>query len=66
MAMSRVASGGRSNCSHAMHQQVTQLRRLFAAFWVMRLRPGGRACQHNPPGTFERQAARLLGLLGSA
>jgi hypothetical protein len=47
-------------------QQVTQLRRLFAAFWVMRLRPGGRAYQHNPPGTFERQAARLLGLLGSA
>ena len=47
-------------------QQVTQLRRLFAAFWVMRLRPGGRAYQRNPPGTFERQAARLLDLLGSA
>ncbi|HEY0937036.1 MAG TPA: aminoglycoside phosphotransferase family protein [Trebonia sp.] len=46
-------------------RQVTQLRRLFAAFWIMRLRPSGRAYQHNPPGTFERQAARLLDLLGS-
>jgi hypothetical protein len=47
-------------------QQVTQLRRLFAAFWVMRLRPGGRAYHRNPPATFERQASRLLDLLGSA
>jgi hypothetical protein len=47
-------------------QQVTQLRRLFAAFWIMRLRPGGSAYQHNPPGTYERQADRLLDLLGSA
>lgn len=47
-------------------QQVTQLRRLFAAFWVMRLLPGGSAHRRNPPGTFERQAGRLLGLLGSA
>jgi len=46
--------------------QVTQLRRLFAAFWVMRLLPGGSAYQRNPPGTFERQAGRLLDLLGSA
>ena len=46
--------------------RVTQLRRLFAAFWVMRLLPGGSAYHHNPPGTFERQAARLLDLLGSA
>jgi hypothetical protein len=47
-------------------QQITQLLRLFAAFWVMRLRPGGSAYRRNPPGTFERQASRLLGLLGSA
>jgi len=45
---------------------VTQLRRLFVAFWVMRLLPVGRAYQRNPPGTFERQASRLLDLLGSA
>jgi thiamine kinase-like enzyme len=43
-------------------QQITQLRRLFAAFWVMRLLPGGSAYHRNPPGTFERQASRLLDL----
>jgi Phosphotransferase enzyme family len=47
-------------------RQITQLRRLFAAFWVMRLLPGGGAYDRNPPGTFERQASRLLELLGSA
>lgn len=47
-------------------QQVTRLRRLFAAFWVMRLLPAGSAYHRNPPGTFERQASRLLDLLGSA
>ena len=47
-------------------QQITQLRRLFAAFWVMRLLPGRSAYHRNPPGTFERQASRLLDLLGSA
>ena len=44
-------------------QQITQLRPLFAAFWVMRLLPGGSAYHRNPPGTFERQASRLLDLL---
>jgi hypothetical protein len=46
--------------------QITQLRRLFAAFWVMRLLPGGSAYHRNPPGTFERQASRMLDLLGGA
>lgn len=46
-------------------QQITQLRRLFAAFWVMRLLPGSSAYHRNPAGTFERQASRLLGLLES-
>ena len=46
-------------------QQITRLRRLFAAFWVMRLLPDGSAYHRNPPGTFERQASRLLDLLGS-
>lgn len=45
-------------------QQITQLRPLFAAFWGMRLLPGGNAYHRNPPGTFERQASRLLDLLG--
>jgi len=47
-------------------QQITQLRRLFAAFWVMRLLPSGSAYHRNLPGTFERQASRLLDQLGSA
>ena len=46
-------------------QQITQLRRLFAVFWVMTLLPTGSAYHGNPPGTFERQASRLLDLLGS-
>ena len=32
----------------------------------MRLLPGGSAYRRNPPCTCERQASRLLGLLGSA
>lgn len=46
-------------------RRVAQLRRLVAAFWVMRLLPAGSAHDQNPPGTHERQAARLLDLLGS-
>ena len=56
----------RFDLSPGERQRITQLRRLFAAFWVMRLLPGGSACRRNPPGTFERQASRLLDLLGSA
>jgi len=56
----------RFDLSPGERRQVAQLRRLFAAFWVMRLLPGGSAYQRNPPGTFERQASRLLDLLGSA
>jgi aminoglycoside phosphotransferase (APT) family kinase protein len=52
--------------SPGQRRRATQRRRLFAAFWIMRLRPGGSAYQRNPPGTFERQAARLLDLLESA
>ena len=47
------------------HRRIAHLRRLFAAFWVMRLLPSGTAHHRNPPGTFERQANRLLDLLGS-
>ena len=46
-------------------QQVKHLRRLFAAFWVMRLLPSGSAHHRNPPGTLDRQASRLLDLLDS-
>jgi aminoglycoside phosphotransferase (APT) family kinase protein len=56
----------RFDISPGEREQVTQLRRLFAAFWIMRLLPGGSAYHRNPPGTFERQASRLLDLLESA
>jgi thiamine kinase-like enzyme len=46
-------------------ERIAHLQRLFAAFWVMRLLPSGSAYRRNPPGTFERQASRLLDLLGS-
>ena len=55
----------RFDLNPGQRRQITQLRRLFAAFWVMRLLPGGSAHHRNPPGTFERQASRLLDLLNS-
>jgi hypothetical protein len=39
--------------------------RLAALFWPMLLPPGSPAHHRNPPGTVERQAARLLLLLDS-
>jgi aminoglycoside phosphotransferase (APT) family kinase protein len=56
---------GRFDLTPGERRQAGQLRRLFAAFWVMRLLPGGSAYRRNPPGTLERQASRLLGLLDS-
>jgi Phosphotransferase enzyme family len=46
-------------------EQVTvhEYRRLAALFWLMLLLPGSPAHHRNPPGTLERQAARLLMLL---
>jgi hypothetical protein len=32
---------------------------------ICSLLPGGSAHHHNPPGTFERQASRMLDLLNS-
>jgi len=43
---------------------VLGFRRLAALFWLLMLRPGSRSSARNPPGTLERQAERLLGLLG--
>ena len=43
--------------------KVHQYRRLAALFWLMLLLPGSPAHHRNPPGTLERQAARLLLLL---
>jgi hypothetical protein len=43
--------------------RVREYRRLSALFWLMMLLPGSPAHRRNPPGTLERQAARLLLLL---
>jgi len=47
----------------AERAKVREYRRLAALFWLMMLLPGGPAQHRNPPGTAERQAARLLLLL---
>jgi hypothetical protein len=39
-------------------------RRLAALFWLIMLLPAGPASGRNPPGTLERQAHRLLNVLG--
>ena len=43
--------------------KVREYRRLAALFWLMMLLPGSPAHRRNPPGTLERQVARLLLLL---
>ena len=48
----------------AERARLLQFRRLAALFWLLHLRPGGRASRRNPPGTLRRQAERLLALLG--
>jgi aminoglycoside phosphotransferase len=43
--------------------RIRDFRRLAALFWLIMLRPGSASSARNPPGTLERQAARLLSLL---
>ena len=43
--------------------RVHAFRCLAALFWLILLRPGGPSSDRNPPGTLQRQAARLLALL---
>jgi Ser/Thr protein kinase RdoA (MazF antagonist) len=50
--------------THAEAARVQDYRRLAALFWLIMLRPGGTSSTRNPPGTLERQAHRLLELLG--
>jgi Ser/Thr protein kinase RdoA (MazF antagonist) len=54
----------RFDLSLAERRQIVELRRMHAAHWVMILLPGGSSYDRNPPGTLERQASRLLELLG--
>jgi Ser/Thr protein kinase RdoA (MazF antagonist) len=44
--------------------RVHHFRRLAALFWLIMLRPGSKSSARNPPGTQQRQAHRLLQLLG--
>jgi hypothetical protein len=44
--------------------RLREYRRLMALFWLIMLLPGGPASRRNPPGTLDRQADRLLALLG--
>lgn len=45
-------------------ERVRDFRRLIALGWFLQLGPDGPATPHNPAGTLERQADRLLQLLG--
>jgi aminoglycoside phosphotransferase (APT) family kinase protein len=44
-------------------ERLLSARRLWAAFWLTLIRPGGPSAHRNPPGTAELQAERLLSLL---
>jgi Phosphotransferase enzyme family len=55
---------GSFDLSAAEHVRVREYRRLSALFWLMMLLPDRPGHDRNPPGTLERQAARLLLLLG--
>lgn len=48
----------------AVAGRVRDFRRVFAYSWMLMLGPSGPAHDRNPPGTLERQADRLLNLLG--
>ncbi len=50
--------------TRAEASRVHDFRRLSALFWLIMLRPGSTSSTRNPPGTLERQAQRLLELLG--
>ncbi|TMR11201.1 aminoglycoside phosphotransferase [Nonomuraea turkmeniaca] len=45
--------------------RVHDFRRLIALSWLYMLGPGGPFAARNPPGTLERQAERVLALLGA-
>jgi Ser/Thr protein kinase RdoA (MazF antagonist) len=53
----------RFDLTPAERQQISGLRRLHAAHWLMILLPSGDAHHRNPPGTLQRQASRTLELL---
>jgi hypothetical protein len=44
-------------------RRIRRVRRLMAFYWLQMVLPGNPAARRNPPGTVDRQAARLLDLL---
>lgn len=50
--------------SKAEKTRMRESRRLASLFWLLMLLPGAPADNRNPPGTLQRQADRLLALLG--
>jgi hypothetical protein len=53
----------RFELSRAEAVRLRESRRLLATYWLTALLPNGPGHARNPPGTLDRQAARLLTLL---
>jgi len=51
---------GRLDLTDLERTRIRAYRPAFAAFWLLRLLPGGPSARRNPPGTLEAQAARFL------
>jgi aminoglycoside phosphotransferase (APT) family kinase protein len=49
--------------SQAQRERLLRFRRLMSIFWLLMLLPGNPGHARNPPGTVDRQAARVLELL---
>jgi hypothetical protein len=63
VVIKRFRSWDRGEPAREWTVKVREYRRLAALFWLVMLLPGSPAHHRNPPGTLERQAARLLLLL---
>ncbi|HEY7431345.1 MAG TPA: aminoglycoside phosphotransferase family protein [Streptosporangiaceae bacterium] len=49
--------------SRGRRERLLRFRRLMATYWLLMLLPGHPGHARNPPGSLDRQAARVLGLL---
>lgn len=63
-AMDADALLGRLDLDAETRGRIRTARRMFALHWLVRLLPGNPGHLRNPPGSLERQAERLLDLLG--
>ncbi|HEU0285906.1 MAG TPA: hypothetical protein VFR22_02610, partial [Nocardioidaceae bacterium] len=64
-AMDADALLGRLDLDAETLGRIRTARRMFALHWLVMLLPGKPGHLRNPPGSVERQAQRLLDLLGS-